>query len=127
MLTESGFTFSKCIIATGQSDLRRGIDGLCASIRLRYNQNPLEKDTLFLFCGTKKDRLKGILWTGDRFVMLYIRLVEGRFHWPRNKDEARQINADEFLRLMQGYAIDSSIGPKHKAPPLPTSKELRKH
>ena len=127
MLTENGFSFSKCIIATGRSDLRRGIDGLCAAIRLRYNQDPLEKDTLFLFCGTRKDRLKGILWTGDRFIMLYIRLAEGHFQWPKNEDEARKINSEEFLRLMQGFTIDPSVGPKHQAPPLPTAKQLRKH
>lgn len=127
MFTENGLTFSKCVLAVGQSDLRKGIDGLCASIRLRYNRNPLEKDTLFLFCGTRKDRLKGILWTGDRFILLYIRLAEGRFHWPKNEDEARQLSGDEFLRLMDGFTIDSSIGVKHKAPPKPTAKQLRKN
>ena len=127
MLTENGFTFSKCMIAVGRSDLRRGIDGLCASIRLKYNKDPLERDTLFLFCGTRKDRLKGLLWTGDRFVMLYIRLAEGRFQWPKNEEEARQISGAEFLRLMEGFSIDSSIGPRHEAPLKPTAKQLRKN
>lgn len=127
MFTENGLTFSKCIVAVGRSDLRKGIDGLCASIRLKYNKDPLEKDTLFLFCGTRKDRIKGILWTGDRFIMLYIRLAEGRFQWPKNEDEARQISGDEFLRLMEGFTIDPSIGAKHKALPKPTAKRLRKN
>ena len=69
MLTENGLTFSKCVIAVGRSDLLRGIDGLCASIPLKYNLDPLEKGTLFLFCGTKKDRLKGVLWTGDHLCV----------------------------------------------------------
>lgn len=127
MFTENGLTFSKCVLAVGRSDLRKGIDGLCASIRLRYNRDPLEKDTLFLFCGTRKDRLKGILWTGDRFILLYIRLAEGRFRWPKNEDEARQLSGDEFLRLMDGFTIDPSIGAQHKAPPKPTAKQLRKN
>lgn len=127
MLNENGFTFSKCVIATGKSDLRRGIDSLCAQIRLKYNKEPLEKDTLFLFCGTKKDRLKGILWTGDRFIMICIRLAEGRFQWPKNEDEARQISGEEFRRLMEGFTIDPSIGPKHKVTPLPAAKQLRKY
>lgn len=127
MFTENGLTFSKCVLAVGRSDLRKGIDGLCASIRLRYNRDPLEKDTLFLFCGTRKDRLKGILWIGDRFILLYIRLAEGRFRWPKNEDEARQLSGDEFLRLMDGFTIDPSIGAQHKAPPKPTAKQLRKN
>lgn len=126
MFTENSFTFSKCMLAIGRSDLRKGIDGLCASIRLKYNKDPLEKDTLFLFCGTRTDRLKGILWTGDRFVLIYIRLAEGRFQWPRNEDEARQISGPEFLRLMDGFSIDSSIGSKHVVPPKPTAKQLQR-
>ena len=53
-------------MAIGRCDLRKGIDGLAAMVRLKYGLDPLEKDTLFLFCGTRRDRLKGILWTGDR-------------------------------------------------------------
>ena len=83
MLTESGITFSKIIVALGRTDLRCGVDGLAARIRLQYGLDPLEKDTLFLFCGRRRDRLKGLLWCGDRFILLYIRLADGRFQWPR--------------------------------------------
>lgn len=110
MLDADGLHFSRVIVAIGKSDLRKGIDGLSALIRLRYGCDPLEKDTLFLFCGTRKDRLKGLLWLGDRFVPLYIRLAEGRFCWPRTAQEARQLDAEEFLRLMEGYSIDPSVG-----------------
>ena len=113
MFTENGLTFSKIIIAVGKSDLRRGIDGLSAIIRLKYGLDPLKKDTLFLFCGTRSDRIKGILWTGDRFVMIYIRLSDGRFQWPRTEEEARTLSGEEFLRLMDGFAIDPSIGKKY--------------
>jgi len=125
MFTENGLTFSKIIVAIGRSDLRRGIDGLSAMIRLKYNLNPLEKDTLFLFCGTRSDRIKGILWTGDRFIMLYIRLVDGRFQWPRTEEEARILSGEEFLRLMDGFAIDSSIGKKRKSTPKKNPKNKR--
>ena len=127
MFTENGLSFSKVILAIGRSDLRKGIDGLCAVIRLKYNGNPLEKDTLFLFCGTRKDRLKGVLWTGDRFIMLYIRLAEGHFQWPKNEEEARRISGEEFLRLMEGFSIDSSIGSGHEVQPKPTVKQLRRN
>ncbi|MEI6750461.1 MAG: IS66 family insertion sequence element accessory protein TnpB [Bacteroidota bacterium] len=127
MFTESGLTFSKFIIAVGRSDLRRGIDGICAMIRLKYDLDPLEKGTLFLFCGTRSDRVKGILWTGDRFVMLYIRLPEGRFHWPRTEEEARTLSGEEFLRLMDGFAIDSLVGKKRKAPQKEDPKKKRRN
>ena len=123
MLTDKGFTFSKVYILIGKSDLRKGIDGLSALVKLHYNKDPLEKDTLFLFCGTRKDRLKGILWTGDRFILLYIRLAEGSFRWPKSEDEARQLSGDEFMRLMEGFAIDSSVGKKRTPTPIEFKKK----
>ncbi len=118
MLNGNGLTFSKIILAIGTVDLRKGIDGLCSVIRYTYCKDPLEKDTLFLFCGTKRDRLKGVLWTGDRYVLLYIRLSKGSFRWPRSEAEARTINGEEFMRLMDGFDIDPSIGKKRKPEPI---------
>lgn len=127
MFTENGLTFSKIIISVGRSDLRRGIDGLSAMIRLKYNLDPLEKDTLFLFCGSRSDRIKGILWTGDRFVMIYIRLADGHFQWPRTEEEARTLSGEEFLRLMNGFTIDPSVGRKRKTPPKDDPKKKRRN
>jgi len=127
MFTENGLTFSKIMIAVGRSDLRRSIDGLSAMVRLKYDLDPLEKDTLFLFCGTRSDRIKGILWTGDRFVMIYIRLADGRFQWPRTEEEARTLSGEEFLRLMDGFSIDPSVGKKRKTPPKEDPKKKRRN
>jgi len=127
MFTENGITFSKVIVAIGRSDLRRGIDGLSAMIRLKYALDPLEKDTLFLFCGTRSDRIKGILWIGDRFVMIYIRLDDGRFQWPRTEEEARILSGEEFLRLMDGFTIDPSVGKKRKTLPNEDPKKKRRN
>lgn len=126
MLNEKGFTFSKVVLAVGRSDLRCGIDGLAAMIRLKYNLDPLQKDVLFLFCGTRSDRIKGILWTGDRFIMIYIRLADGRFQWPRTAEEARQLSDEEFMRLMDGFSIDPSVGKKRVLPPKENPRKQRK-
>ena len=94
-------------------------------VRLKYGLDPLEKDTLFLFCGTRRDRIKGLLWTGDRFILLYIRLADGCFQWPRTAQEARSITIEEFKRLMDGFSIDPSVGPK-RVPPVADPKSRRK-
>ena len=52
-------TVRRVIVVCGRTDMRRGIDGLVASVRLNYGLDPIEKGTLFLFCGRKKDRIKG--------------------------------------------------------------------
>lgn len=126
MLTETGFTFSKCYLCVGRVDMRKGIDGLASIVRLRYNLDPLDRDTLFLFCGGRKDRIKGLLWTGDRFILLIIRLADGRFSWPQNEDEARKLTGEEFQRLMKGFTVDPSIGVQHQAPAKKSSRQVRR-
>lgn len=76
--------FSKIYIATGYSDLRKGIDGLANVIKFQFDLDPFQKDVLFLFCGRRTDRIKGLVWEGDGFLLLYKRLNLGSFRWPRN-------------------------------------------
>lgn len=99
--------FKKIYIATGFTDLRRGIDGLSAIIRFQYNLDPYDKNTLFLFCGKRTDRIKGLLWEGDGFLLLYKRINIGSFSWPRSRSEALAISQDQYKALMQGLEIIS--------------------
>ncbi|MBQ7370811.1 MAG: IS66 family insertion sequence element accessory protein TnpB [Blautia sp.] len=100
--TTSGIT--KIYIACGFTDLRRGIDGLSYLVQERFDLDPLERGTLFLFCGRKSDRIKGLLFEGDGFLLLYKRLVPGfRFQWPRNAQEARELTAEQYAYLMKGF------------------------
>ncbi len=97
--------FKKIYLATGYTDLRRGIDGLAAIIRFQFNLDPYDRNTLFLFCGKKSSRIKGLLWEGDGFLLLYKRLDNGAFNWPRTKDEAAEITMDQYRMLMQGLEV----------------------
>lgn len=45
--------FKKIYIATGYTDLRRGIDGLAAIIRFQFDLDPFDRNTLFLFWKTE--------------------------------------------------------------------------
>ena len=73
-------SFRKIYIATGYTDLRKGIDGLSAIVKMEFDLTPFEKDVLFLFCGRKSDRIKGLVWEGDGFCLLYKRIEDGRLH-----------------------------------------------
>lgn len=94
--------FKKVYLAPGFTDLRRGIDGLASIIRFQYTLDPYDKNTLFLFCGRRNDRIKALLWEGDGFLLLYKRLDNGSFRWPRTADEAMAITDDQYRMLMQG-------------------------
>ena len=92
----------RIVLAVGYSDLRKGIDGLAQIIGTKYELNPYETGILFLFCGRRTDRIKGLLWEGDGFLLLYKRLEDGRFDWPRTPDEAAQLDEEQYRLLMMG-------------------------
>ena len=92
-------------LACGYTDLRRGIDGLAGLVQTQFRLNPFQ-NALFLFCGRRKDRIKGLYWEGDGFVLLYKRLESGSFQWPRNGEEARQLTAQQYRWLMEGLQIE---------------------
>ena len=99
--------YSKVYIACGYTDLRYGIDGLSSLVKNEFDLDPFEKNVLFLFCGRKLDRIKGLLWEGDGFVLIYKRLaVKGRYRWPRDSSEARNLTWQEFDWLMSGLDIE---------------------
>lgn len=102
----------KVYIAVGKTDLRMGIDGLAALVQGRFELDPFS-EALFLFCGTRRDRIKGLLWEDNGFLLVYKRLESGIFQWPRNGDEAKNITAQQYRWLMEGLNIEQ---PKaHKA------------
>lgn len=105
MLNNATGGFKKIYIACGQTDLRRGIEGLANIIRFQFQLDPYDKDTLFLFCGKKNTRIKGLLWEGDGFLLLYKRLDGGAFSWPRNTAEALEITSEQYKLLMEGFSI----------------------
>ena len=92
-------------IACGYTDMRKAIDGLSAIVQNNFRLDPFS-NSLFLFCGRKCNCIKALYWEGDGFVLLYKRLESGKFQWPRNESEVRQITDREFRWLLEGLSID---------------------
>jgi transposase len=101
----------RVVLACGTVDLRKGIDGLAMIIGDKYKQNPFEKGTLFLFCGRRSDRMKGLLWMGNGFLLLYKRFESGSLSWPRTTEEAAELTEDQYHYLMLGL---NPLDPKIK-------------
>ena len=88
-------------IACGYTDLRLGIDGLAAVVMQQYGSH-LDEESLFLFCGRRTDRIKALYWCGDGYVLLYKRLSNGKFQWPRSEAELSLLDPQSFRWLMEG-------------------------
>lgn len=92
-------------IVTGYTDLRRSIDGLATIVQAQLQLDPYST-ALFLFCGRRCDRIKGLLWEGDGFLLLYKRLDNGKFQWPRNETEALLLTTQQRRWLLEGLKIE---------------------
>lgn len=92
-------------LITGYTDLRRSIDGLASIIQGQLNLDPFST-ALFLFCGRRRDRIKGLLWESDGFLLLYKRLDNGCFQWPRSEMEAKLLTPQLVRWLLEGLKIE---------------------
>ena len=77
-------------IACGYTDMRKQIDGLVAIVQLQFGH---------------ADRIKALYWDGTGYILLYKRLREKRFQWPRNEQDLKQLTTQEFRWLMEGLSI----------------------
>ena len=92
-------------IACGYTDLRKGIDGLAAMVQQQFQLDPFT-NTLFLFCGRRRDRIKGLYWEQDGFILLYKRQEQGAYQWPRTENEVRQLTPQQYRWLMEGLKVE---------------------
>jgi len=97
--------FSNIYIVCGHTDLRFGIDRLVATLTANGIDNPMAEDILYLFCGRRTDRIKGLVWEGDGYLLLYKRLEAGSFQWPRNVNDVKKLTNQQFRWLMEGLTI----------------------
>ena len=92
-------------IVCGRTDMRKSIDGLLAIVHDTFQMDPYS-NSLYLFCGRRCDRVKSLHYEKDGFVLLYKRLDEARYQWPRDKSEVRPITRQQFRWLTEGLSID---------------------
>ena len=82
-------------------DFRCAIDGLSYLITAELKQNP--REGVYLFFNRRRDKIKGLSWHKNGFVLFYKRLEKGRFHMNFNKETgAIEVGADEFGWLLAG-------------------------
>ena len=97
---------NKIFLITGRTDMRKSFDGLMMIIRDTFMLDPYA-NALYLFCGRDSRKLKALHYEKDGFVLLSKRLDgHGRFQWPRNSSEAKQLTRQEFRWLLEGLSID---------------------
>ena len=88
-------------IATGHTDMRRGMNSLALLVQEAMRRDPHGGD-LYVFRG-KNGKLIKVLWHDGLGMSLYAkRLERGRFVWPSTQGEAVTITAAQLGYLLEG-------------------------
>jgi transposase len=81
-------------IATGHTDMRRGMQGLALTVQEQLKRDPHAGD-LYIFRGRRGDLAK-ILWHDG------IGLDRGKFIWPSASNGAVSISAAQMAYMLEG-------------------------
>ncbi len=88
-------------LATGPTDMRRGMNGLAPQVQQALRRDPHAGD-LFVFRGRRGDLIK-VLWHDGLGMSLYAkRLERGRFVWPSPADGVVAVTAAQLGYLLEG-------------------------
>lgn len=88
-------------LATGATDMRRGMNGLALQVQQALQRDPHAGD-LYVFRGKRGNLLK-ILWHDGLGMSLYAkRLERGRFIWPSPADGVVAITAAQLGYMLEG-------------------------
>jgi transposase len=65
-----------------------------------------------LFCNKGCNRLKGLCWDKNGFILCYKHLngAGARFQWPKNEESVRDISSTQLRLLLDGLSIDPPKG-----------------
>jgi len=86
-------------------DFRKSIDGLGAIVQEELKLD-LFAANLFVFCCSRRKRLKILYWDKTGFALWYKRLESERFPWPRCEDsDVVELTIEQLQWLLEGIDI----------------------
>lgn len=72
----------KIYISSANIDIRKSIDGLSAIVEQNFKLNQFS-NAMFVFHNRNFDKAKILYWDGNGFCLLYKRIEQGKFRFPR--------------------------------------------
>ena len=88
-------------IATGHTDMRRGMQSLALTVQESLKRDPHAGD-LYIFRGRRGDLVKLLWWDGDGLCLFAKRLERGRFVWPRAEEGVVVLSRAQLSMLLEG-------------------------
>ncbi|EWS64981.1 Transposase [Hydrogenophaga sp. T4] len=88
-------------LAAGQTDMRKGFDGLATLAQSALTQDPFSGH-VFVFRGRRGDIIKLLWWDGQGLCLFAKRLEKGRFVWPQADSGAVSLTPAQLSMLLEG-------------------------
>jgi transposase len=98
------------LLRRAPTDMRKGFDTLCGLVRDELGRNPLSGE-VFVFIGSRRDRIKLLLYESGGYVLWYKRLEKGTMELPKG-DGALKITWQQLVLMLEGLALEQ---PKMRA------------
>lgn len=93
----------KILVSIKPIDMRNAIDGLTQRVVEHWQMNPQEC-YLFLFCNSQRNKVKGLYWDRNGFMLIYKRLERKKFYIPKTfRDNKLEITHQQLQWLLQGF------------------------
>ena len=85
-------------IASKPVDFRKGLDGLAALVKEVLKLDPF-CGAAFIFRAKSADRIKILIWDGSGLILIYKRLDDAKFRWPRIEDGVMRLSPAQASAL----------------------------
>ncbi|MDY6827645.1 MAG: IS66 family insertion sequence element accessory protein TnpB [Bacillota bacterium] len=95
---------AKLFVKPGATDMRKQQAGLAAVVQNIMKADPFT-GSLYLFCNRRRNLLKVLYWEKNGFCLWQKRLEQDTFPWPRDEQQAREIDARQLRLLLEGLDI----------------------
>jgi transposase len=95
----------KVHLALGQTDMRKGMDGLAVLVQETLKKDPFSGH-LFAFRGRKAGIVKILFWDGNGLCLFTKRLDRGHFVWPNLRQDGGTVTLSPAQLAMLIEGID---------------------
>ena len=86
-------------------DMRKGINGLSEIVQMAQ-MGPIMGNSLFVFCGRRRNSLKILYFDKSGFALWQKRLEQDKFAWPKKlSDEVIEISSEQMSWLLEGIDV----------------------
>ncbi|WP_137128539.1 IS66 family insertion sequence element accessory protein TnpB [Roseomonas sp. HF4] len=92
---------TRIFLACGQTDMRRGMDGLAALVQHAFGADPFV-GAVWIFRGRRGRLVKCLWYDGQGLCLFAKRLERGHFPWPVTNTGSIALSAAQASMLLEG-------------------------